>query len=779
MRAHQLISTFKSGKMSPNLLGRRDVEATNNACLTMENFIGNLDGSISTRNGFSYVQEIYSGATDQRPNLFTLTLNNTKIWMSFSGIYGTDYLKYGILEGEVFLPVEGVYYYGAGGTGTKHATFGTYWANANLLLGGSTSSGLVSFIQSHLHAGFQPEQMSQITDNTVLFTGRNILPFYITYYDGAIFMYPVFVNFITYITNKLTADTYIEIQPHLFPYGQENTISSTNARISVYEAGLYTGAALVAGTITKQANIFLYDIAFDITVGSGYFENLPNLTGRMLRVTNTDNTESAYLILGTSSNYTSTSTTKYYKALRLVGGPMTTPSLHQTTLWRLSEWGTYYSKGDTTFPFNYCYPKVVNQYRGRPFLANTNLQPDTLWASAINANDNFNIGIYSQTVLKQDAATNVSGLKYFNSTVLDGLAYELTLADGEAEEIQWMSSRRRIHLGTSNGEYQLTSNGVFSYANIDVIKIGSIRSSYIQACSGDRKIIYIDSAGYIRGISIEDKNYESEDINISIGYGKLEYVEGQVLTWSQKFNCLVYGNIIGVVDESTKTVSFSELTIPGITNSNANIRYFGHSDGIFAVVSFQSTDLNYHQLLFSMHYADKQDGVYDYALPGREDSRAATLAVNKYIAEISRGGSFYYDTIDTYENKVDVPLDWDGAIGSLGYDYTACYTLYFKRKAKLKSFPIEDKYAFGNSIGVISRWDKATIQFINSGKFYFGSEEDSLYPAEGLLDTDSRTAQVTLDFPNSPARQNHIIIETENHLTLSGVNLRGVVYGED
>lgn len=767
--------------MSPRLLGRRDVDAVKNACLELENAVPGLDGTITHIGGFKYVNNLRSSNAGVEPiNFFSLRFNNKKLGISFSDSYGINYVKTMPLsedDGTSSLSITGIKYYGFAGTG-GYTDFGTYWNTQNISAGGATLTGLSDFIASLFMV--YPTQYAQITDNTVLFTGRGIVPFYITYYDGYLFVYPIWVNFIQYITNKLETTSYIEIQPTTVPYGEENTLSAS--KVYLYNPGTYTGTHLTTGTRISNSNTHLYYVAVNDVNSTSVFSKFPKLSGRILRVTNTDATESAYLILGETSAYTNPSYNRFYKAIRLIGGTFDTGTTsHETSLWRLSQWGK-----DVSILSNSPFPMVVCQHKGRPFLANTTLQPDTIWASAINDKDVFNIGTYSQTVLKQDVSTDVSGLKYFNSSVLDRLAYELGLADGESEEIRWITSRRRMHLGTSNGEYQITTNAEFTYSKLEIIKLGSIKSKFIQPASGDRKVIYMDYAGYLRGISIEDKNYESEDVNLSVAYGKISPKYYDSITWSAEYNTVVVNDdtgkksIIGAVDESTKTLAFSELTLPlgetivdeGTGNDlyATSFKTYGDESGLIIVAenrdaifdNFESfVNVKDYPYMFVKNYSGDPVSTY-------EQFHFISLFIGKEIEVILQSG----------ESLFIIPeLGFDVAL--LGYVNSECLEIRVPIKMRIKSFPIEDKYPFGDSVGVISRWDKATIQYIYSGKFYVGSEDGNLLPVEGLTDSDRVTGQVSIDFPNSPDRQNHIIIESVNPLTVSGVALRGVVYGED
>lgn len=742
MRNHQLMSTFKSGKMSPRLLGRRDVDAVKNACLELDNMYVGLDGAVSSRNAFTEVYEIGNSevfVANFDSNEYVISISNTVLF----GVSG--FIKICASTGIDVSSL--IRYYGWSSFDTfEHIDFGSRWSNTTYSSGGAVvSTGLQTLTQNIIKGPYT--QMVQLTDKTILLTGNNSCPMYITLYNNRFYVYPIFVSFIQYINNQVSrlsgGTQYIEIQPHTMAFAEENTIADAAHVIRIINQNLYTGTALTSSTRIKDGDLFLYDVLLPNNVGAPFWQiSSSKLQGRVLRITNPDASESAYLLVKASTY--SASGFLVMSAIRLIGGAMNISStVHETTLWRMSSWG------------NTCYPKVCNQYKGRTFLANTSLQPDTMWAAAINVKDSFNLGIFSQTVLKQDASTSdSSGLKYYNSSVVEGLSYELGLADGEAEEIKWMASRRRIHAGTTNGEFQLTSNSAFTYANIEAVKIGSIRSEYIQPASGDRKLIYVDSAGYLRGISVEDKNYESEDINLSVGVGKLGLQKR--ITWGPKNSAAFYGNTVIVIEDTLKIFSASNFTIAG----SSDLIVIGGKDFIYGKI----------RVGYTWYLIREVEQIKDTFsnLASCELARGTTLKLRQ---EIYDG----WDFVGYEYSTVDVPSDWDGVTDLVPVGFQA----YFDIKSRIKSFPIEDKYPFGDSVGVISRWDKATIQYISSGKFYVGSEDSNLLPVEGISDDDRVTGQVSLDFSNSPDRQNHIIIESVNPLTISGVALRGVVYGED
>jgi hypothetical protein len=97
-------------------------------------------------------------------------------------------------------------------------------------------------------------------------------------------------------------------------------------------------------------------------------------------------------------------------------------------------------------------------------------------------------------------------------------------------------------------------------------------------------------------------------------------------------------------------------------------------------------------------------------------------------------------------------------------------------KAQIKSLPIHEGAKFGSSVGDVQRVDRVSLLIDKSGAFKYGSEADRLIESEGIVS--GKTAIVTVDFPQSPDREQVFIIESEHPtpLNISGVSLRGVSY---
>lgn len=93
--------------------------------------------------------------------------------------------------------------------------------------------------------------------------------------------------------------------------------------------------------------------------------------------------------------------------------------------WRLGAWWT----ADT-------WPSCVTFHEERLFFANSNAQPQTIWATSAGDYENF-------------APTEIKGL------VLADNAITATIADDRVNAIRWLSSGRTLAVGTTGGEFSL------------------------------------------------------------------------------------------------------------------------------------------------------------------------------------------------------------------------------------------------------------------------------------------------------------------------------------
>lgn len=191
------------------------------------------------------------------------------------------------------------------------------------------------------------------------------------------------------------------------------------------------------------------------------------------------------------------------------------------------------------------YPRAIAFAQDRLWLASTNAQPQTLWASAVDDFENFGKG------------------------VIDSNALAFTVSSGRFEPILWMQAfQGSIVAGTYAGEYLIngggsgiTGNGAtITPTNINVLLQSTYGSTAIQPLVVQNDLIYIQRAKktcYQFTFNIYQSVYASKNLNIyndqvtTSGLKEMVYAE---TPFFQAYFTDNSNNLIGLVYEKMNDV---------------------------------------------------------------------------------------------------------------------------------------------------------------------------------------------------------------------------------
>jgi hypothetical protein len=158
--------------------------------------------------------------------------------------------------------------------------------------------------------------------------------------------------------------------------------------------------------------------------------------------------------------------------------------------WRLGAW----SPGTG-------WPSTVTFHEERLFLANTRLQPQSLWASVSGAYESF-------------APSGMDG------TTKDDHALNFTIADDRVNAIRWMSAGKSLALGTTGGEFNLSAsslNEALTPSNVTVRRETTNGSADIRPERIGAAVVYVQRAGrkiYEMAYSFENDAFNSPELSL-------------------------------------------------------------------------------------------------------------------------------------------------------------------------------------------------------------------------------------------------------------------------
>jgi hypothetical protein len=646
----------------------------------------------------------------------------------------------------------------------RHATDGVY-----------LSSGLETYLSKYVEVS----HAVKVSDRTVVFTTKQGFSFLLSifdYYSSAsnstvrqFYLYPYCVSAIALqktLGKDVASATSCPIVPSNFPFNAVNTDTTLVPSFGLWvsSGNNQTGNYPTSGVVTKSNE----RMSWSMTVPKSmvYVNGAKQgLEGRFISIPSADATKDVVFFMTQEIN--ETTTTLDYRCLQVIGG---TPATGVAgSAWKLSTWG------DTN------HPKTVGWCFGRLIYGNVPNVPSQWWASAAHPINVFYFQGFMGNRLLQDSNSDFSGINYQGATTTgaeDIYRFGFTNLVPSLGAINWISSRRRIHFGTSKGECQLTINdGTYSSASYDQLITGTNNSEHIQQSEGDRKIFYVSNYGKdIRSISTEDKDYESVDKLLTIPLEGLD-IKFKKIQWIEDLFCLLClttdERLFSLaVHSDTEIRALSELKFHAPVANFAGTfiilkdQYF---DGINWVDAYSTYDLmpDISPGTIEVPYLHADNYNVYTTVPPIDFSRFGDRPVYMY----------FKNTVYTVDDASTLTL-----LSQLPFDYTEVsetYPLYvfnYFFKARLKTPPIAEGQNFGSSVGNIHRVDRISVMIDKSGPFRYGYSEDSTMPSEGV--GPNSTKIVNIDFPASPDVEQCVYIESEDPtpLNISGISLRGVSY---
>jgi len=796
MKYNTLIATFKNGLCSPLVRGRKDIEGIDSSAEEFQNNWIDSIGATRRRKGLNvslgYIDNASSTDTVQN---FAFKLLGVSYLFSFNKRYafnevdtlGTAYPQYLRIDGGARTNVQ---VFGADSSGSS--TMPRMRA-FNTSLGGVDSS-----LEQYLNQYLTIIQYTQISDRTVVFT-TDSFPFAVSLVDTetkdigpnsrpvrTFIMYPYFVNLQALLKNGTFPSAVPYANPMYctnYPFNFTNT--STSTLVFLLEQSGQTGSLTTPGILTTDDMKFvrLVDIPLSIipdTLSSSFF------TGAYIRIKTVDSKEAVFFLTFPIPGTITRSGVEYqrYRAIQTVGGEINAlgESFFTISTWNLGAG----------------FPKVCGTYLSRLLFANSgNDNTSTVFAAAINNSSPLDYqGMMADTLIQDASTSDVSGMLYFDSANANRRGFSLSFSDGNGQEIRWMGSRRRLHLGTSSGEYQITVDRVFSRDTAAQIRFGSINSDFIQPADGDRKIIYSANNGSeLRAISVEDRDYESVDIKLSTILSGLPF-KIEKMQWFEKMRILliltpekkVYALSL---DSNTQVAGFSPwlyaVNVDDICATtdicyiiyNALSDYSGVASDIKAI-GIQAVDDNTDST--EQYPVDDRlhlDSFLSYTFSSDvEDIRYVAINIVRMIGDARI--VFYTEGV-----VCDVGIVTSSMVDTditLSAEFLAAqetgkpYVVGVPYKSRIRALPQYQGSQYGSPVGDVHRIDRVTVQCYKSGKFKYGSLDTPLYASEGLASGLTATKDYTYELPQSSDREQFFVIETDEctPLNISGVALRGL-----
>lgn len=826
-RINPLYNAFNTGEVSPRMLARVDIEKYANACETGVNLLAAPQGGFYRRPGTRYVAEIKNSANSTYLIPFEFSVTQAYIIEA-----GANYFRFFRNQGQITVPdtdasiTNGTFdsditgwtdQSGAGSSISHDATNermsltsnGTTNAHAEQSVSISSSFQSVSHVlrfrvygapgdRIKLRIGTSSTGTQLVNDlelpvgfHSYTFTpgvgtvyiqflhskGKTIQIDDVNFLDNVPFELPspytanqlAAVNFsqsadVLYIAVGGTTPIYklqrtahtswslVEVAFEDGPYLDQHlddpilpSYSTTGQGIDFYGGGFGFDITIpLSTTLSPSATTGLgITITASTTVGINDGQGfLSTDIGRLIRIQDTASADAGYAIITDI-----TSTTVVTADVRRDFNAATA-----TTRWWLGTWCQTLG-----------YPSSVMFHDQRLVFAGSTTYPQTFWGSQSADIENHRPDSFVSSAL----------------TVEDDDAINFTIASRQVNSIYWMESARKLIIGTSGGQWIVSSVGsVLTPTDIDVKRHSTEGVANIKPVLLNEIVLFVQRAlrkVYDFKFEFERDGYVARDVTIladHIGRGGIEQIvyqqdpdsiawcvrsDGKLLALTYKPDQGVIGwtrHILGGVFGSGDAVVENIATIPGVADSGQTLDSDERNE-LWAIVKRTINGA-------TTRYIEFVERAFEGPIRHDYDSDGAWKSA--VISE--QQDAFYVDSGLTYDGAATTSITGldhlegetvkvlaDGAIhpdktvssGAITLDYSVS-----KVQAGLgynhtyKSLKLAQGARAGTAVGKVKRIHSVTFVLLDTATFQFGKDLDSLQNVEFRVVADAMDTAVPL-----------------------------------
>ena len=335
------------------------------------------------------------------------------------------------------------------------------------------------------------------------------------------------------------------------------------------------------------------------------------------------------------------------------------------------------------------YPGCITFFQGRMWLAGTPAEPNQFWGSKSGLYEDMTTG-----------STADAAISFFNA---------------QHGEIRWMAGIKNLLLGTSRGEFIVTSeSGLVTYSDVFIEQQSAFGSKRAAPLVIGNSVLYISPDGRkVRETSYKwtEESWVSRDLTYSSEHITKDRVLKE-LTFAQNPENLIWGTceedtsvIIGsTYEKANNIIGWHKHPSNGIIRSVATIEESGVSR-TFALVDRGVTD----QLELEL-WNEENANLDSYIEIDSTGSPTDQITGGDHLAnqtvKVIVDGALHSDV--TLDASGEATLDYPGEIIQFGLAYTP----YFR------SLPFESQIQgdniAGSAMGMQKRWSNIALRLIDS-----------------------------------------------------------------
>jgi hypothetical protein len=397
------------------------------------------------------------------------------------------------------------------------------------------------------------------------------------------------------------------------------------------------------------------------------------------------------------------------------------------------------------------WPGTIALFENRLVYGGSESKPDTLWGSGTGNYDHL-----MASKLAQDDTTDVSGLNYYGAAAnTDPLA--LTIASPQVNQIQWLSSRQVLQVGTYGSEHVAQSAdptltfGALSLGQREQTSHGSLN---IMPAKASNATIFIQRDGLaLREMSFnfESDVFECEDISFMAEHMPMKvfstvYSQIRELAWSQTdyflWVCDTLGGLFGVLRQRKQGIAAWAYQVLGGVGRSAPSFDVDENPKVFSVCCIPNRD-TFHDDLWvcvgryiggaMVYYVERMVEPFAYDALDSEGATGENSAIYVDSAKIYEGVATTTITGLAHLEGQTVGVLADGfviadktvASGQITLTRAASNVVVgLKYTSKIKTMPIDAGSVIGSALGTIGRIDRVVVDFHRTVSAKVGTNED-------------------------------------------------------
>ncbi|ANS03922.1 hypothetical protein [uncultured Mediterranean phage uvDeep-CGR2-AD3-C191] len=379
------------------------------------------------------------------------------------------------------------------------------------------------------------------------------------------------------------------------------------------------------------------------------------------------------------------------------------------------------------------YPSCVTFWQERLWFANTNTDPQTIWATKSGDFENMDLG----------SAAAGDGIK-------------LTIASGKVNVIRYLAPSRVLLVGTTGGEFALrgatTDEGV-TPSNVNVRSESTYGTKNVMPLRSEAAVLFIQRAGRkLRELryKYDSDSYSADDLTILAehvtegGVTQLEYVQQpDPIIWAVRAD----GTLLGLTYETAhKVLAWHRHTTDGSFESVAVIpNPAGTADELWCVVNrtVDGATKRYVEYFTDTYFTDSTlayDGSSTASLSGLSHLEGKSVAIRGIAATSNQTDYAVYPSQTVDSAAVAVSPNVTKAQIGLGFTST------------LKTQRPEINTGQGTSQGTKRRYSEIFVRLyeslgveINGDQLPFRSSADEMDSPPALFTGDKRVSNLGWD----------------------------------